>query len=94
MQSVETIPERTKPAEKDKRGTVLAEGEATGHHHTLPPKARLFRYDDTALTSYVDIGNMPLALKHQEHGPIKIKGKNEVRIQRQWTLGRMKRVVD
>ncbi len=76
--------------------TVLAYGEATGHHHSFGGKgALLFRVDETALTSYLTIDGLPIALQHQEHGEIvHAPGKYEVRQQRQWTLERVRRVAD
>ena len=77
--------------------TILAYGEATGHHHSFGGKgALLFRVDDNALTSYLAIEGVPLALQHQEHAEIvHAPGKYQVRQQRQWTLERqVRRVAD
>lgn len=88
--------ERSTQNEAEGGRTILAYGEATGHHHSFPgAQAKLFRYDDTALTSYVEVVGVPSALTHQEHGPIEhAPGKYQVRQQRQWTLERVRRVVD
>lgn len=43
------IPDNAKPAKRDPRGAVLAEGEATGHHHRIGPmhrSASLLRSED------------------------------------------------
>lgn len=94
--TVKEVPSQAKAAPEDPRGVVLAEGEATGHYHGLGgSRINLFRFDDTQLTSYVTIEGVPAQLKHQEHAEIVVSpGTIEVTIQRQWTLGRMKRVVD
>lgn len=76
--------------------TILAHGEATGHHHSFPgTAAKLFMHDPDRLTSYVHVLE-PTALTHQEHSPIEFRpGTYEVRRQRQWTLERrVRHVVD
>ena len=96
IKSDKTTPKEAKPVAQVAGRTVLAYGEATGHHHSFGGKGPLlFRRDDSALTSYLAIEGVPSALQHQEHGEIvHAPGKYEVRQQRQWTLERVRRVVD
>jgi len=78
---------------KDKRGFVLAEGEATGHYHGIAPDtdAELVRIGERLLLTL----NEPAELKHQEHKPITLEpGIWEVGIVREWDyLAEMERKV-
>lgn len=88
------LPEPVKP--EDGR-TIIARGEATGHHHSFAskPNVLLFRHDENALTSYLRIDGVPESLQHQEHNPhVKTARTYEAIQQREWNLGRMRRVVD
>lgn len=54
---------------------VLAEGEATGHHHSVPAtgRVRFFRPDDIpAGTGGVLVAHEPWRLEHQEHDAIAV----------------------
>ena len=84
-----------KRVKKDPRGVVLAEGEATGHHHRIqsPGVCMLFRKGttDRVLTVARDI----VQLVHEEHSAISIsKGTYKVRRQVEWSLGKSRRVED
>lgn len=91
-----TIDKRFTERKPENERVILAYGEATGHHHSFPSSgAKLFRFDDTQLTSYLAIEGVPSALTHQEHGPIEhMPAKYRVRQQCQWTLERVIPVVD
>lgn len=95
IEEVGSIPKQAKEVPQEKGRTILAYGEATGHHHSFGGKgALLFRHDDNALTSYLAIEGLPQALQHQEHGEIvHPAGKYRVRIQQQWTLAKQARRV-
>lgn len=80
---------------KDPRGVVLAEGEATGHHHRIQaPGVCLLRREgvsDRVMTVADDL----VQLVHEEHGAIPIsKGTYVVRRQVEWSLGKSRRVED
>lgn len=96
MEATREAPKAAKEVPQVQGRTILAYGEATGHHHSFGGKgALLFRLDETALTSYLTIEGLPQALQHQEHTEIvHAPGKYEVRQQRQWTLERVRRVAD
>ena len=80
---------------KDKRGAVLAEGEATGHHHRIEHGATLLRAEgvhDAMLV--VDVSGL---LLHEEHDTLEIGGGTHVvRIQREyaWAEKTSRPVVD
>lgn len=61
IQQVESIPQGA----KRKKGRTLAEGEATGHHHTLD-NGTLYEADGNL---YFRLAK-PSALTHQEHATI------------------------
>lgn len=86
---------KLQPAEAENGRLILARGEATGHHHSLPHTrgAVLFR----------DMSNVPAAfavettapLEHQEHGTINFgPGKYNVIRQRTYHAGMARRVED
>lgn len=82
----------------DPRGTVLAEGEATGHHHRIRlPGVVLLRAEgvsDAVLSVPRDIVAL---LEHEEHGTIEIGGGTHV-VRRQkeydWASKSSRRVED
>jgi hypothetical protein len=57
-----------------KKDGVLAEGEATGHAHTLedPSTATLYETKDKDL--YLAVTGDSATIRHQEHGPITLPG--------------------
>jgi hypothetical protein len=71
---------------------ILAEGEATGHHHSVDCQtAGLF--DLTGKT--VLVVDSPTVLTHQEHGPIEVApGTYWVMIQREYSPEAIRRVID
>lgn len=83
---------------KDNRGAVLAEGEATGHHHRIKlPGVTLLRAEgisDAVLTVPRDVVAL---LEHEEHGTIEIGGGTHV-VRRQkeydWAAKSSRRVED
>lgn len=83
------IPEK---AEKQKHLT-LAEGEATGHSHTIVEgKAIHFRFDDKI---YLRIQSKIAKIDHPEHGLRELpKGDYEVDIQKEWKEMGWSKVVD
>lgn len=90
-------PERTKlkPA---KGPVILAEGEATGHHHAIAE----FQGIRIAGTMNPGIGQemilsipAPVALTHQEHAPIQLpKGTYRVTRQREYSPAAIRNVAD
>lgn len=95
--------ERGEAARKDGPDPViLAEGEATGHHHALWGRAVMFRDDAMAasIPSDLYIGSLkieggPAALTHPEHDTIMLdEGEYEVRRQREYHAGEARRVQD
>jgi hypothetical protein len=82
---------------KDKRGIVLAEGEATGHYHGIDvdeDEAELIRIGEKML---LNVKVDSVTLNHQEHNPVTIgKGTWEVGqvVEKDWLSGMVKKVVD
>lgn len=72
IMKVKNLPENTIKVKPDNRGIVLAEGESTGHAHTIEDvsMAQLFKTIDNIM--YLKTEN-PVTLKHQEHKPIIIE---------------------
>jgi hypothetical protein len=70
---------------------ILAEGEATGHHHRLLGSVTLYRDDALAreipsalYAAHVEVRSATAQLVHEEHAPISLdKGTYRVRRQRQ-----------
>ena len=67
IRNVEKIPEDAVRVKKTLKGIVLAEGEATGHAHTIVDDgAELYEKDGIL---YIKI-EKPVLVKHEEHKPI------------------------
>lgn len=94
--AIDTIPAGAKPVKKDARGVVLAEGEATGHHHRIGPKFRSATKLEHAEGTFLRVtGGDVVMLTHEEHAPITIPpGNYRVRIQREYTPDEVRRVED
>ena len=76
------------------RGSVLAEGEVTGHTHRFRQtnEVEVFSWEERL---YVEVLSEFAELVHQEHDTIGVpRGGYEVRIQREYTPKGIQRVVD
>ena len=71
---------------------ILAEGEATGHHHSVPASAaQLFAVDERMVLVVAE----PTRIEHQEHAAIEIApGDYWVVRQREYTPQAIRRVMD
>lgn len=64
------IPKSANRVKPDHRGHVLAEGEATGHAHTIEDSdAELYREGERLLA----LIHKTSTVKHQEHGPVMLE---------------------
>jgi len=66
FKDVKEIPAGAKKIQRTKRGYVLAEGEATGHAHTIEDEVELYEKDGVLFLKT----DKKVSLKHQEHHPI------------------------
>ena len=73
----------------------LANGEVTGHHHSIFDQGAVgFADDETALAEYIDVSTS-VDLVHQEHGAITVPpGKYRSVVQSEYTPKEIKRVPD
>ena len=86
-------------AQRPDHRVILAEGEATGHHHAVTcDRATLLVEEAEAIAAkrWLQIdGNEPVALTHQEHATILLEpGVYEVRRQREYHPSEIRRVAD
>lgn len=66
---------------KDVRGIVLAEGEATGHAHTIETISTCDLFQDADKNLWLEVKSENVTIKHQEHKPITVpKGKYKIGI--------------
>lgn len=67
--------------------TILALGEATGHHHRFEEKhVQMFHANDNSNRRFIVITGKPATLYHEEHAPIECPpGTYEIFIAREWT---------
>jgi len=74
---------------------ILARGEVTGHHHSLPGDAvSRFMVNEQSMRRFVEISK-PTEIRHQEHAPIIVlPGAYEVTIQREYIWGVVHTVAD
>lgn len=71
---VSGIPVDAKPVATDKRGIVLMEGEATGHHHRFDDDGNVALLERSTGERFVTV-EKPSPLKHEEHDAIMFTGK-------------------
>jgi len=68
-------------AERVRKNGVIAEGEATGHHHrveTLEDATVFQAYNDT----YVNVGANGVSIVHEEHGPVRLEPETVYKVNR------------
>lgn len=86
------------PKGKTKKDGVLAEGEATGHHHRIDPHALKQGFAELIEQGPQDLALLvkkPTRIVHEEHGTIEVpKGKYKVVLQREFSAGEVRRVID
>lgn len=92
LMKVKALPDHVQAVEPDARGVVLAEGEVTGHAHTMSAETT---------TAYRALGmdwivvDTDTDLTHQEHDTLVIApGVWRVVHQREYDAGKVRRVID
>lgn len=79
----DSIPSNAKPMKCEGRVIVLAEGETTGHYHSVEESDTCLAFKDDAGSIWMDV-KAPVIVKHQEHKHVKLpKGKYRVGIVRE-----------
>jgi hypothetical protein len=94
---VDSIPANLEAAEPESGELViLAHGEVTGHHHSLPAsngRVTMYGHDEEG-PRFIDV-KRPTPLSHQEHDAIEFPtGLYEVIRQREYTPQEIRRVAD
>ena len=91
--AVADIPTDARELPRDKRGVVLAEGEVTGHAHRIASRhAKLLRTEEDV--RYMRV-TAPVALRHEEHAPVKIPpGNYRITIHAEYQPGELPRRVE
>lgn len=72
LKRVSELPSNAKLMPPDKRGIVLANGEATGHHHRVKDRPRLELYSVDNLLFFRNATTAPVEIMHEEHKPFTI----------------------
>lgn len=93
---ISEIPKRDnrKPERATGGRIVLARGEATGHHHSVPKGAATLVRSIDEEWAYLQV-HEPVELEHQEHAPIQLSpGDYEVRRQREYSPAEIRNVLD
>jgi len=75
---------------KHSRGVIVAEGEKTGHHHTLEAAKSYFNYEwRGGRISFVEI-DVPTKVEHEEHGTITLDpGLYQINFQKEVDLSKI-----
>jgi hypothetical protein len=98
IERIDDLPTDLTEVKCDPRGVVLAEGEATGHHHRIGPRfrtAKLYTGGEDGARFLSVAGKAPVALTHEEHSPVKLPpGNYRVLIQREYSPDAVREVVD
>jgi hypothetical protein len=71
IKEIDQLPSIAKPQGRARR-VVIAEGEATGHHHVLLPAAEDMEWWQNAAGDIYVRSTEAARLVHEEHGPIEI----------------------
>ena len=88
------IPTSAKPVAPENGRVILAHGEATGHHHSFGHNQGVTMFWDDGGGSYIQV-TAPTDLVHQEHTALTAQpGAYEVRRQRTYVSGLVRRVGD
>lgn len=74
LNKIDEFPKGLKRVKKDRRGLVLAEGEATGHCHAIKKVEDAVLYEKDG-TLYLRV-NKKTDLKHEEHNKIELSPGN------------------
>lgn len=92
IERVESVPHEATPVQPGQRGHVLAEGEATGHAHTVPAAHATMTRLGAKLFLTV---TAPTVITHEEHKPVSLEpGIWEIGRVREWDyLAQMARTV-
>jgi hypothetical protein len=92
---VDAIPAGVAHEEAESGRLILARGEATGHHHSLPHTRGVALFRDAAPGTLYFRAEAPVTLDHQEHSTITFApGTYKVTRQRTYHAGMARRVVD
>lgn len=67
---IDSLPKDLSPVARKERGFVLAEGEATGHAHTISDGIRLYQDSTGGLFVHAET---TATVVHEEHGPITLE---------------------
>jgi hypothetical protein len=67
LRRIDELPEKKFKVNSD----VLAEGEATGHHHRLVGQTQI--YETAEKQRFVEVSSQAATLVHEEHKPIEIE---------------------
>lgn len=71
MEKVDSVPVGAKTVRPSARGIVLAEGEATGHAHTIVDVAEVEAFT-LAEQFFLTVGK-PIVVTHEEHRPVTLE---------------------
>lgn len=71
LQAVHEIPKGAKPKTRGKKGFVLAEGEATGHHHVIDCPEQVIEFYEHEGLLFVK-NKKPVTITHEEHQPLNL----------------------
>lgn len=84
IREISQLPEKIRPVQSTDR-YILAEGEATGHHHSIQATDGLSVFQQKSGELVMQVEEKSVSLKHQEHAPIEIPlGIYEVKRQREY----------
>lgn len=72
LEKVDRLPEGCKKVKRDKRGIIFAEGEVSGHYHGCTSECVEEMISPDGKRYYLNSGNKPEAIAHQEHGNVVI----------------------
>jgi len=95
LESIAVLPSGLTPVPRVAGRLILAEGEATGHHHAIAEREAELLVDDKAQQVYLRIMAASAHLVHEEHGTITVEpGTYKVTRQREYSPETLRNVRD
>lgn len=95
IEAVEALPAGAQALERKGGRLILAEGEATGHHHAVLERDAELLTTAAAADLWLRVGSGGATVTHEEHGAIEVpEGIYRIRRQREYSPEAIRRVAD
>lgn len=98
LHPIAELPDGCSVIKQDSRGTVLAEGEVTGHYHGIDRAMDCTLLSGTGGRTFLKTGKKAAILKHQEHKEISLPPNTIFEVggvrEKDWFADMVRKVID